>query len=185
MNNFLKSRAMVFALALICLLAVPAACIASSSSPLETLGNITMTIGVLGGVAAYNFGDGNLAVTKTLPNGAANVTSTSLDTGESSTGSNTTPYEFLLEVPALTTGILGDAATIIYDVVTSASADLSGPTTVAKAILTQTGAGGAGAAANSVRFRLPTNAQRYVGIKATKSASGDASALSMTLSMKF
>ena len=81
--------------------------------------------------------------------------------------------------------MVGDAATLIYDIVTSASSDLSGPTVVRSAIITQTGAGGAGAAAASKRFRLPTDCQRYVGVKVTKSASGDASSLSATLSLLF
>jgi|GEM_PF-945802 len=139
----------------------------------------------VGLIASYGFGDGNLAVSRALPSGASAVTSTAIDTGEGTNGTFVTPCEFLLEAPAVTTAMLGDAATIIYDIVTSASSDLSGPTTVAKQILTQTGAGGAGAAAASQRFRLPTNCLRYVGIKATKSAAGDASTVSFTVSLKF
>jgi hypothetical protein len=67
--------------------------------------------------------------------------------------------------------MLGDAATMKYDVVTSASSDMSSPTVVALTILTQTGAGGAGAAAASQRFRLPTNCQRSIGVRGTKSTS--------------
>jgi len=138
-----------------------------------------------GTVATHMFGDGNLKVTKALPAGASAVTTDGIDTGEGTTGTQITPMEFLLEVPALLTGVLGDAATMKYDVVTSASSDMSGPVTIAKEILVQTGADGAGAAASSARFKIPTNALRYVGVKCTKSSAGSAAASSMTLSLKF
>jgi hypothetical protein len=79
-----------------------------------------------GTVATHMFGDGNLKVTKALPAGASAVTTDGIDTGEGTTGTQITPMEFLLEVPALLTGVLGDAATMKYDVVTSASSDMSG-----------------------------------------------------------
>lgn len=138
-----------------------------------------------GTVASYGFGDGNLKKLKALPSGASATTTDAIDTGEGSTGTFTVDCELLIEAPAVTTGMLGDAATIKYDVVTSANADLSSSVTIAKEVLVQTGAGGAGAAANSARFRLPTNTLRYVGVKATKSATGDASTVSMTASLKF
>lgn len=146
------------------------------------------TISGLGGLAlGMTLAVKDLAhkVTKALPSGASSTTTDSVDLGHGTTGENIATHEFLLTAPAVTTAMLGDAATIKYDIVTSASSDLSGPTTVAKEILVQTGAGGAGAATNSVRFRLPTNCQRYVGVKATKSASGDASTVSMTLELLF
>lgn len=139
----------------------------------------------LGTVASFGFTDGNLMKTKALPSGASAVTSDGIDLDEGTTGTHVTPCEFLLEAPAVTTAMLGDAATIKYDVVTSASSDMSNPVTIAKEILVQTGAGGAGAAAATKRFRVPTDALRYVGVKATKSASGDASSVSMTLSLRF
>jgi hypothetical protein len=52
--------------------------------------------------------------------------------------------------------------------------------TIAADILTQTGAGGAGAAAAEVRYKFPTTVNRYVRVRAIKSAAGDASALSLT-----
>ena len=142
-------------------------------------GITTMAVGL------YSVGDGALSLTRALPTGASAVTSTAIDLGHGTAGANLAEHEFLLEAPAVTTGMLADAATIKYDVVTSASSDMSSPTTVASTILTQTGAASAGAAATSQRFRLPTNCQRYVGVKATKSAAGDASSVSFTLSLKF
>jgi hypothetical protein len=139
----------------------------------------------IGTVASYGFTDGNLSVTRALPSGASAVTSNGIDLGEGATGTFVTPSEFLLEAPAVTTAMLGDAATIRYDVVTSASADMSSPVVLQTGILTQTGAGGAGAAAASKRFRVPTDTLRYVAVRATKSATGDASTVSMTLSLRF
>ena len=69
---------------------------------------------------------------------------------------------------------------MIYDILTSDAANLGTPTTLA-AVLTQIGAASAGAATASYRFRIPSNAKRYVGFKATGSASGDSSAASATL----
>jgi len=133
--------------------------------------------------------DAALRSTVALPSGASATTGNGIDLGHDPTrtvpGQLVAEFELLIEVPAVTTGMLGDAATIKYDVVTSANSDLSSPTVVAKEVIVQTGAGGAGAAANSVRFRLPTNCQRYVGLKSTKSASGDASSVSATMTAGF
>lgn len=139
----------------------------------------------LAGVAGYAVRDGALKVTRALPNGAAAVTSTSIDLGHGTTGSHVTDTEFLIESPALTTAQLPDTKKITYDVVTSVNADLSSPTVVAAAVLVQTGAEGAGAAAAEQRFRLPSDCKRYVGIKATNDGTGNASGVSATLSMLF
>lgn len=144
-----------------------------------TAGITTLAVGL------YSVTDYSLRTTKAMPTGASAVTTDSIDLGHGTAGANLADFECLIEAPALTTGMLGDAATVKYDAVTSASSDLSTPTIVALTILTQTGAGGAGAAAASQRFRLPTNCQRYIGVRATKSAAGDASSVSMTLSLKF
>lgn len=136
-------------------------------------------------IPAFGFGDALLKKTKALPTGASAVTSDSIDLQHTGLGSNVADYEFLVEAPAVTTGMLGDAATIKYDLMTSDSSDMSSPTTAIKEVIVQTGAGGAGAAAATQRVRLPTDCKRYVAIKATKSATGDASSVSVTLSMKF
>lgn len=128
--------------------------------------------------------DANLKVTKALPGSATNVTSTSIDTGKTTAaGVQPGDVEFLLSAPALTTAMLGDAATMKYDILTSDSADLSNPVAYITTALTQTGAGGAGAAASTFRFRLPSDAKRYVGFKATNSAAGNASTVSATLEL--
>lgn len=128
-----------------------------------------------------NMRDALLKVTRALPNGAANVTSTSIDLGQGSNGEFVTLTEFLLSAPAMATGVMGDGKTMKYDILMSDSSDLSGPTTLIAAAITQTGAGGAGCAATDYRFRLPSNVKRYLGVKVTGSASGDATGSSCTL----
>ncbi len=129
-------------------------------------------------------GDAALKVTKALPSGAANVTSNFIKISSPTGDLVADNAELLIELPAQATGILGDAATIICDVLTSPNSDGSSPTTVAKAVLTQTGAGGAGSGAVSVRYRPTTDCQAYIGVKATKSAAGDASGSLMTVSVR-
>ncbi|MCY2968426.1 MAG: hypothetical protein NT069_33175, partial [Planctomycetota bacterium] len=93
--------------------------------------------------------------------------------------------ELLISAPALAVGQLANGSTMKYDVVMSVNSDLSSPTIIAKEVIVQTGAGGAGAAAATARFRLPTNCARYVGVKATNSAAADASAASLTSELVF
>jgi len=134
----------------------------------------------------FNVQDRSLRTTRALPAAAATVTSTvGIDIATIAPGRLLADYQFIINAPAVTVGMLSNAATIIYDVVTSASADMSTPTVVSAAVLTQTGAGGVGAAAAVQGFRLPTIVQRYVGIRATKSVSGDASTVLAVLTMRF
>jgi len=51
-------------------------------------------------------------------------------------------------------------------------------------VLVQTGAGGAGAAAATARFAIPSDCERYVRVTATNSGTGDASGASMTVNLK-
>ncbi|HVS73132.1 MAG TPA: hypothetical protein VHQ47_17890 [Phycisphaerae bacterium] len=119
--------------------------------------------------------DAQLNVTFALPNGAANVSSGGIPTANDSTGDFVANAQFTILAPALTTSQLPDAGTITYDVYQSANADLSSPTVLYPGVLVQTGAGGAGAAAASFDFRVPTNVKGYVFVKATKSGTGNAS----------
>jgi hypothetical protein len=129
--------------------------------------------------------DAALSLTRALPNGAATVTSTSLDTRNSTRGDLTAHTELEISAPALTTGQLGNGATITYSVIGSTAADLSNPVTIAGSVLVQTGAGGTGAAAASKRVGLPTNCPRYIGFTATNSAAGNASAANATAALVF
>ncbi|QDT39730.1 hypothetical protein [Stratiformator vulcanicus] len=131
-----------------------------------------------------NLADALLKQSKALPADASAVTSDAIDLQVTPTGDFLANCEFLLEAPALATGELGDDDTMTYDLVASEAADLSNPVTLASALITQTGAGGAGAAAATARYRPPTDVKRYVGFKATNSAAGDASGKSATLSLR-
>ncbi len=133
--------------------------------------------------------DASLTLTLALPSAASTtVTSaTGIDTGVT-TGDAIQPgqIEFLLSAPALNTTQLPDTKTVTYNVIVSAASTLGTPTTMLAAVITQTGAGGVGAAAATYRFRLPSSlpgtASRYVGFTAvTGSATGDCSASSATL----
>jgi len=127
--------------------------------------------------------DANLKLSRALPNGAATVYSTSIDTGKTTElGKQLAEVELLLSAPALVVGDLADAATMKYSIVMDTVDPIDGSSTVLYAdILTQTGAGGAGAAAATKRFKLPTDGLRLVGFKAVNSGAGDASDKTATL----
>lgn len=134
-------------------------------------------------------GDAQLSQSIAMPTGASAVTTGGINLVESANGDFNAMCELLITAPALTTGMLADTATVKYDIVTGATVNSSNviqsPTTIAATVLTQTGAGGAGAATATARFRLPSNVQAYVGVKATKSGTGDASSVSVVAALLF
>jgi hypothetical protein len=149
---------------------------------LLTVGALLACLALTAFATGPNLRDASLKVTKALPNGADNVTSDAIDTGvKPGLGTQTLDVEYLLSAPALAVADLADAATMTYDILVSANADMSSPTTLIAAAIKQTGAGGAGAAAATYRFRLPSSAARYLAFKATNSGAGDASDKSGTL----
>lgn len=130
--------------------------------------------------------DVSLKVTRALKSGAGAVFSDAIDLGHTTNGGLHAPVEFKLSAPALTTGQCTNGSTVTYHVLAKSSSTLSsGATTVQSSILTQTGAGGAGAAANTANFRLPAGVARYLGIAVVNSATDDASAASATLEPLF
>jgi len=126
-------------------------------------------------------------VTAALPNGAATIYSTTgIDTEVATSGAHLSNVEWLLTAPALVNADLGDGNTMKYSILTDTVNPIDGSSTVLFAdCITQTGAGGAGAAAATFRFKLPTNAGRILGFKAVNSAAGDASDKSATLEALF
>ena len=120
-----------------------------------------------------------------LPSSNTNVTSKGIDLGSNATGDFVADVEFLVTLDAVATGQLGNAATHKVDVVGGTSVDannvIQSPVTIAQAILTQTGAGGAGAASVSARYRAAADFPRYIGFKVNKSDAVDASAKYMTV----
>lgn len=110
--------------------------------------------------------DQNYVSTVTLL--AAGATTAAFDL-EQAVGGDVERVVFELAGPALTTAQLTDAKVVTYAL--QDSADGTNFLAVDPAIsTTQTGAGGAGAAAKTVRFRVPANTRRYVRIAQTATA---------------
>lgn len=132
----------------------------------------------------FNVKDASLEKTAALPNGAAVTQTAGIDTMNSSRGDFTAGAELVVEAPALTTGELGDTQTITYTVEHDTASGFGTVATLAT-LGTQTGAGGAGAAAQTFRFRLPTNVRRHIRVKATKAGASNASTKSMVAGLRF
>ena len=130
--------------------------------------------------------DATYIETKALSNGAGAVNSSGFDLGAlNARGERPENVEGYISAPALTTTQLPDTETMTYKVQHAASSDYSDAVTLADAVLVQTGAGGAGAAAATARYRIPSDCSRYVRIVATKTGTGDCSGLSLTHELKF
>lgn len=128
--------------------------------------------------------DASLVETFALPNGAASTTSDAIQVGV--TGEDfVAMVELLITAPLLVVGDLANAATMTYTVQHSDDAAFTVPVDLYGICLTQTGAGGVGAAAATKRVRLPTDVKPYVRLKATNSGAGDASDKSASLSLLF
>lgn len=113
-----------------------------------------------------NLQDSNYVSSVTLLAAGANTASFDLEQIE---GGDIEAVVFELAAPALATAQLTDAKVVTYTL--QDSADGTSFAAVDPLITTtQTGAGGAGAAAKTVRFRLPANTRRYVRIAQTATA---------------
>lgn len=136
---------------------------------------------------SYELKDAAVKKTWALPNGAATTYATpGIDLGHTTAGKLLADCEFLLSAPALNTTQLPDAKTMIYSILLDTVDPIDGSSVVKYAsVITQTGAGGAGAAAATYRFRLPSDATRILGARAVGSASGDATGASATLEALF
>lgn len=180
MNSLNRNRrGLVIGCLVVCLVAL-VACVAICAGVLH---GDTAACGV--GASALGMGlllkDALLKVTKTLPASATTATSSAIDLGHGSRGDWLATIEFKLSAPAVLTTELDDDDTLTYDIIQGDSSDLtSSPTTVYPGVIVQTGAGAAGAIAATKTVRLPIDVKRYVGVKATKTGSDDASAKSMT-----
>jgi hypothetical protein len=136
-------------------------------------------------VPVFGRRDASLNLTKALPNGAAATASDGIDTQASANAHQLADLEFVVNAPALGATPLPDAKTMIYSVEMDHDSAFGSATVLIPELMRQTGAGGGGAAAKEARFRLPSNAERYIRVKATGSASGDASASSFTVKPAF
>lgn len=134
----------------------------------------------------FQVADKLLTLTAALPNGAANTSTTAIDLEHNNARENfLADCEFLVSIPALTTTQLGDTQTITVSVETDNDVAFGSAKVVISSLFVMTGASGAGAAAASDRFRLPSNCERYVRIKATKAGTSNASTASMTFQPLF
>lgn len=124
-------------------------------------------------VSVFKLRHADLTKTKALPDGAATVTSNSIQLH--SGGDFLIDAEIEIESPALTTAELPDTETMIYDLYHDDDSAFGSEALLADNVLTQTGAGGAGAATQTVAYRPPTNVKKHVRFKATNSGAGDAS----------
>ena len=134
---------------------------------------------------AYEFNrnqqDFNYVSTVTLLQAGANTANFDL---EQVVGGDIEDVVFELAAPALLTAQLADSKVITYTLQDSAD----GVTFAAVDPLittTQTGAGGAGAAAKTVRFRLPAGTRRYVRIAQTVTSSAGTLTAAMVAKLLF
>lgn len=131
---------------------------------------------------ARNVRDNDFRQETTLPAAAANKNTGSLDLGQATMGSME-EIEFEIAVEALPALVDTKVVTIKVqdsaDNVTFADTDPLIRTTL-------TGAGGAGAAAKTLRFRLPSTTRRYVSLNiAVETGGGDNTAKKVVLSALF
>jgi hypothetical protein len=134
-------------------------------------------------MAAPQIRDALLTATKALPNGAATIYTDGIDLGHGANGDHLATCELYIEAPALVVGDLANGETVKYSIQHDTGSAFGSATSVEDDVLTQTGAGGAGAVAATKRFRLPVDVKRYVRVKAVNSGAGDASDKSVTVSL--
>jgi hypothetical protein len=136
------------------------------------------------GAVGFLMKDGLLKKTAALPAAAGSTSTAGIDLEEGTRGDFLANCEFLLTAPALTTTQLPDTKTMTYKLEHDTDSAFGTATTIAASVITQTGAGGAGAAGSTFRFRAATTVKRYVRATATGGAAiGDCSAASMTLEL--
>lgn len=132
--------------------------------------------------------DANFIQTHALPASAGNVTTTAIDIFQGRTAPTDRSnwpesVDIVVTVPALNATQLPDAAT---DTVVLVGGDTSSPATVISESFVITGAGGIGAVAKEIHFRLAPVPHRYVAAKVTTATSpGDQSGVSVECALGF
>lgn len=129
--------------------------------------------------------DAALKVTKALPASNTTAVTDGIDLGHGLKGDFLANAELLISVEAVATGLLGNAATHKFSVEHDTDPAFGTAVPLALEILTQTGAGGVGAAAASTRFRLPVDVKRHVRVKCTKSDNVNASTKTFSAQLLF
>ncbi len=115
--------------------------------------------------------------TGAAPAGALTSYSTGMDLGNSARGDLVAGMEILVSAPAQTVGRLPDTQTIAYSLQMDHDSAFGSPTDILGTLITQTGAGGAGAVAATAQVRLPVHCERYLRLKMVKTGAADASAV--------
>lgn len=133
----------------------------------------------------FNVRDANLKNTRTLPGSATTVYSTGIRVDNGTNGTFVAECELLITAPAAAVGQLANTETLVYFIQTDDNSSFSSATNISGTLITQTGAGGAGAAGATARFKLPTNVEKYIRLGVTKTGSTDASSLTATLEVLF
>jgi len=139
--------------------------------------------------AQHNVKDASFVETKALGTADGTVATDGMDLGAlSARGARLEQgdCELKIEAPALNTTQLPNADTNTYSIETDEDVAFGSPKVLADKVIVQTGAGGAGAAAVTARFRLPSDCERYVRVKSVLAGgTGDCSGASMTASLLF
>jgi hypothetical protein len=135
----------------------------------------------------FRLKDALLKVTRALNATASNtVKSTPIDLKLGAKDDFLAKSEFKITAPAVNATMAPDTRTFTYDVIHSDEDAFASSVVLYSSVLTQTGAGGVGAAAADVNVRLPVDVKRYVGFQIRSGAStGDASSVSATGEMVF
>jgi len=136
-------------------------------------------------MVGFNRRDAALKVTKALPGSATTVYSDPIKIGHAAKGDFLAECEVLISAPALNATRLPDTQTVTYFLQCDDNLAFASAAGVGGVLITQTGAGGTGAAAATKRIRLPTDVEGYIRLGMTKTGAADASGVSGTLEMLF
>lgn len=183
MNNFLKNFRTLPLVAGLVMAAIVLICAAIGGMPAFWAAGSLFAFGAIG----FLMKDALKKVTRALPAAASStVNSTGIDLEEGTRGDFLADCEVLVSAPALNTTILPDTKTMTYSIQHDTDSAFGTAVTIANALITQTGAGGVGAAATTARFRLPTNVKQFIRLQITSGAlTTDASATSATMELVF
>jgi hypothetical protein len=131
-------------------------------------------------------GPRGLSITSTanLPNGATTVTGAPQDLtsfamflGDSG--------QITITAPALTTAELPDGQTMTYSIEGYKDSSFHDPVPLLPAAVVQTGAGGAGAAGQSVTLSIPRKLLRWLRVSIVNSGAGNPSAKTVSLDIEY
>jgi hypothetical protein len=120
--------------------------------------------------------------TVALPAAGASASTPAIDFGTARPGPQGKGFELVVEVPALPNLADTKKCTVIIEDSANGSSYAQVPSTGS---MVQTGAGGAGAGAASMKLYLPSSVRRYVRATATVEASGGSNiATSLTMAVE-